>query len=197
MPMGPGRPSSLRRGAGVALATLALHVGAAALLSGSGGTPGRQAAAVAPQPLWVRLLPAAQPQPAQPPALAAQATWRARGSTEAPAAPSTRGDGAPPDPQFARFLPDSALQRGALPVSQPDLDAIEGLQFSGLPIRLRLFIDESGRVVRIDTLRGSADDAEAIERLKRMFAATAFVPGRLAGRDVASYQDLDFRAEAI
>ena len=181
----------------VAMGTVAVHVAAATLL-GSGGTGGG-AAGPAPRhpPLQVRLL---APEPV------AQADDPATATLPAPAfGPAlpiphvTAGDGEPAasDPQFARFLPDAALDRGAVPRSQPDVDTMQGVRMSGLPIRMRLFIDETGRVVRVDTLRAGDDDADAVERLKTMLSDTAFVPGQLGGRDVPSYQDLEFRLDEV
>jgi hypothetical protein len=76
------------------------------------------------------------------------------------------------------------------PRSAPDTTMIEHLPWSGLPMRLRLFVDAQGIVVDVTVLH-SVDDPEVVERVRRMFLATAFVPARLNGVDVASYKDIE------
>lgn len=95
----------------------------------------------------------------------------------------------PPAPIF--YGPQQ-VDKGALPYSAPDSDMLAGLPASGLPIRLRLYIDANGVVVGVEKLQALADDQEAFERIEQMLRGTAFMPARLAGADVNSYQDLEF-----
>jgi hypothetical protein len=88
------------------------------------------------------------------------------------------------------FEPSSALERSAVPRSAPDTAVLEGLPFSGLPIRLRVFVDRSGTVVDVRVLE-TAEAGEATDSVRRMFLATAFIPGRLHGQDVGSWQDVE------
>lgn len=67
---------------------------------------------------------------------------------------------------------------------------LEGLHFSGLPMRLRLYVDGTGKVVDVVVLQATDDD-EVLDRVRRMFLSTAFIAGRLRGEDVASYKDLE------
>jgi len=81
------------------------------------------------------------------------------------------------------------LDRPALPRSTVDSDMLEGLELSGLPIRVRVYIDERGHVVDAKVLM-SSEDARTLDAVKKMFFATSYIAARHDGRDVASYQDV-------
>jgi len=88
------------------------------------------------------------------------------------------------------FKSPRELERAALPRSAPDISMLAGLPWSGLPTRLRLFVDAAGTVVDVAVLQTSEDE-EVVERVRRMFLSTAFVAGRAEGMDVASYKDVE------
>ena len=94
------------------------------------------------------------------------------------------------------FLPASALDRRPLPVSEPDAGMLDGAASTGLPIKLRLFIDKEGRVLRIDVLAAETGDIQFVERLKQMFFATRYIPGRLNELDVGAFTDIQLNANA-
>lgn len=133
-------------------------------------------------PMHVQLLPppatsSRTPAPAAPPATAPAVTLAA----------------APPD----TFIASTQLDQPVLPKSEPDLRQLEGLSFTGYPIRLRLFIDTQGRVVDVAVLQVSSGDEEAVEHMKTMFLATAYVPGLLRGRAVPSRLDIELSLGVI
>lgn len=97
----------------------------------------------------------------------------------------------PADPWHA-FLPSRALDVSPLPRSSPDLSVLTGVSSSGLPLRLRLFVDDHGHVVEVLATQVSPGDEEVAGRLREMFLETLFLPGKLHGADVASYMDLEF-----
>jgi len=74
--------------------------------------------------------------------------------------------------------------------SAPDMGLLAGLSWSGLPLRLRLFIDDQGNVVEARILQ-SAESDDVAERVRRMFLATGFTPGVEGGRPVPSYKDIE------
>lgn len=78
-----------------------------------------------------------------------------------------------------------------MPKSAPDSASLAGVASSGLPIRLRLFVDARGVVAKVEVLHANEFDAEAVARLKEVFRATGFIPGRFNGVDVASYMDIE------
>ncbi len=89
------------------------------------------------------------------------------------------------------YLPSAMMDRRPMPVSEPDIDALKGLTTSGLPVRLRIFIDRLGRVTAVKTLQAGLLDEEFAAGLQAMFLATAFIPGRLHGEDAASFLDIE------
>ncbi|MBC7514262.1 MAG: hypothetical protein H7234_07485 [Herminiimonas sp.] len=101
-----------------------------------------------------------------------------------PAAPATS---ATPN----AYLPSSAMERRPTPVSEPDVAALKVASASGLPVRLRLYIDRLGKVVDVVTLAAATSDAGFVLALIDMFRATTFLPGQRAGVDVPSYMDIE------
>jgi hypothetical protein len=95
----------------------------------------------------------------------------------------------------APHLPTAKLDIGPMPRSSPDDSRLEGSQRSGLPIRVRLFVDAHGGVSRADVLSSAPGDEETAQRVAMMFRETAFTPGRLDGRDVASFIDIEIVLE--
>lgn len=90
-----------------------------------------------------------------------------------------------------RYLAPSALDRPALPRSAPDESLLDGVTASGLPIRLRLCISETGDVVQVEPVLASESDSDVVERLEAMFRATTFVAARLGTDDVASRMEIE------
>lgn len=82
-----------------------------------------------------------------------------------------------------------------MPASAPDERHVEEAPKSGLPIRVRLFVEANGGVSSAKVLSNAPGDEEAAQRVIAMFRDTAFVPGRLGGRDVASYIDIEIVLE--
>lgn len=94
--------------------------------------------------------------------------------------------------QPSQYYGPQDVDKEALPYSAPDPDFLAGVAVSGVPIRVRLYIDASGMVTAIEKLQTLADDLQALERIEAMLRRTSFMPARLAGADVNSYQDLEF-----
>jgi hypothetical protein len=67
---------------------------------------------------------------------------------------------------------------------------LEGLQWSGVPMRLRIFVDAAGTVVDVIVLQ-SADADDVVQSVRRMFLATGFIAARVNGLDVPSYKDVE------
>lgn len=80
-----------------------------------------------------------------------------------------------------------------MPVSAPNEAELQGTPSSGLPLRLRLYISEQGEVLRVRSDDVQDIDQELVERARRMFLATRFLPGRIDTRDVASVLDVQLR----
>jgi hypothetical protein len=92
-------------------------------------------------------------------------------------------------------LPTSALDVPPMPRSAPDEQYVEHVHRSGLPMQIRVFIDASGSVTETRLLGAAPGDEEAIEQVMAMFRETSFSPGRLHGREVASFIDIELVLE--
>ena len=75
-------------------------------------------------------------------------------------------------------------------MTAPDLEQLHGLTFSGLPIRLRLVIDDLGQVRDVIVL-SSSEAPEVTEAVSRVLSQTAFVPARRDAVDVATEMDIE------
>ena len=182
------RPSGLLLGAPVLL----LHLLALQLVSHPMPPLPEQPRPAGPhtasRPLQIRLA-AAPPQPSERPA---------DRPAETPAAatpPSTRPE-APPPRHAAPETAVAGLDLPPRPVSAPDttlLEALAAQPLSGLPLRLALDIDASGRLVGLEVLQIEPIDTVALPALQRMFEATRFLPARRDGRDVAARLEIELQ----
>jgi len=137
--------------------------------------------------------PAARDKPPAAPAASAD-----RPAASMPAAAASAAALAPPMPERIAppliappaFHAPAELEHAARPRSAPDIASLAGLPWSGLPMRLRLFIDAAGTVVDVTVLQAH-EEGEVVERVRAMFLATGFVAGRRSGEDVASYKDVE------
>lgn len=205
-----GWRGSARRAAALAGLALACTLAHAWLLFG-GALRSPQAGVLDDSPvLSVRVLPAqlrapaaavieaswAPPQPVRvvAPAKEAQVAAARPEPAVASLAPRAGSQAAIAESQFAptsSHLPRHLLDIPPLPRSAPDESLIVGVPHSGLPMRLRLFIEADGRVSSVEVLDAQPLDVIALERLAEMFSRTAFVPGRREDRDVASFIDVE------
>ncbi|GIX52748.1 hypothetical protein ACU6VJ_05870 [Sphaerotilus sulfidivorans] len=182
------RPSGLLLGAPVLL----LHLLALQLAPHPMPPPPEQPRPAGPhtasRPLQIRLA-ATPPQPSERPADRPAETP----ATATP--PSTRPEASPP----RHAAPETAvagLDLPPRPVSAPDttlLEALAAQPLSGLPLRLALDIDASGRLVGLEVLQIEPIDTVALPALQRMFEATRFLPARRDGRDVAARLEIELQ----
>ncbi|WP_326940523.1 hypothetical protein [Actimicrobium sp. GrIS 1.19] len=97
-----------------------------------------------------------------------------------------------PEPETGEvFFSASSMERGPSPVSEPDQSLMTERSVTGLPVRLRLYIDRFGVVVDVTAIQTSEQDQAFVDNLIGMFKATAFLPGRRDGMDMPSYLDLE------
>lgn len=163
----------------------------AVLVTAALSPPAVHPAGIAAQPLTVQLLPDAR-------RFDGAVSSLVIAGLPAPLAPSpdTLLVSEPPPASAApaalnAYLPSSAMERRPTPVSEPDIDGLKTGSATGLPVRLRLYIDQLGKVVDVVTLAAAAADAGFVLALSNMFRATAFLPGQHAGGDVPSYMDIE------
>ena len=190
--------------AGVTAAVCVAHAALLVALARPASAPVvAQARAVSAR--WIVLAaPRQEAGPAAPeaPAPAARALAASRDATRAHAAEAASDAPAPmrpatPDTPPAESAAAIGVYRAATaldvpvrPRSAPDITQLAGLSWSGVPLRLRLFIDAEGTVVDACILQ-SAESGDVDERVRRMFLATGFTAGIQGGRAVPSYKDIE------
>jgi hypothetical protein len=117
-----------------------------------------------------------------------------RSAAVAPPHPATAGSASAP-PALPRYLPTEALDVKPMPRSAPDERHVDSVPRSGLPIRVRVFVEAEGSVSAVNVLSHAPGDEDAAHSMAEMFRETAFIPGRLTGRDVASFIDIELVLE--
>jgi len=152
---------------------------------------------------WIALVPMQGAGPAAPRAATSPATMAA--NRPEPQSSAVAGDaiagartaapiqGAPPDDRTAGigiYRAASMLDAPVRARSAPDIATLAGLPWSGLPMRVRLFIDTEGTVVDARILQ-SSESEDVAERVRRMFLATGFTAGVEGGHPVPSYKDIE------
>jgi hypothetical protein len=93
-------------------------------------------------------------------------------------------------PATSIYRPPEQLDVPPRPRSAPDISVLNGLAWSGTPIRLRLFIDGQGQVVDAQVLQSGEAD-EVIALVRQMFLATGFTAAIANGQPVPSYKDIE------
>jgi hypothetical protein len=99
-------------------------------------------------------------------------------------------------PEVARHLAGWELDMAPVPRSTPDESRLEGISATGLPVRLRVFVELDGAVSKVQVLQAAQADADFATALQQALLATAYVPGRRAGVDVAAYIDIEVAPES-
>jgi outer membrane biosynthesis protein TonB len=117
------------------------------------------------------------PEPAKPPAPAAVPG----GSTNVAAIPAT-------------FFDPAQLTEKPRPLGEPRLDLLQPMLGRAGMAKLILYIDETGRVDRVEVESASLSP-DAVERAKVIFAALRFSPGRFDGAPVKSRVRITVGAE--
>ncbi|MEC5216654.1 hypothetical protein RCH09_001607 [Actimicrobium sp. GrIS 1.19] len=168
--------------AGWAIVSLSTH----AMLLGVGQDRPADSAATGAAPIRVRLIaaaPSSAPPRATRPGVNGNAAVTAGSSLQAASAA----------PQSPLFFAPAMVDKIALPISEPDAGMLAHLRASGLPLRLRIFIDAGGAVVAVEALSVHPDDAQAFDGIAQMLRDTGFTPAMWRGRAVGSFRDVEFQ----
>ena len=175
---GSAAPSPLTKGFGAHLVLLDAARVAALSVSGvpDAGVPDTGVAAAPPA-----FAKASAPTASAPPPVDARASGVAAGAAS-PATAAAAGIGI--------YRPPSALDAPVRPRSAPDISILAGTPWSGLPLRVRLFIDAKGTVVDVQ-MPQSAEQEELLQRVRQMFLATGFTAGTENGTPVPCYKDIE------
>lgn len=84
------------------------------------------------------------------------------------------------------------VERNALPLSNIDRSMLAQHLYSGLPIKLRLYINATGHIVKIERIALLEQDALFADALEKLLFDLAFLPAKRDGLDVNSYLDIAF-----
>ena len=68
---------------------------------------------------------------------------------------------------------------------------VSDIERTGLPIKLRIYINVSGRIDKIERLSNSEQDEEFLTRIEFLLKETAFLPAKKNGANVDFVQDIE------
>jgi hypothetical protein len=90
----------------------------------------------------------------------------------------------------SKYYAATEVNRKALPQMNIDESMLSIKNYSGLPIKLRLYVNAYGRLVKIDRIGVLEQDIAYVAQLESLLYDVAFLPAKREGFDVDSYQDL-------
>lgn len=93
---------------------------------------------------------------------------------------------------LADYLSEQDVEIKALPVSNIDHSKLTDVFISGLPIKMRLYINSEGRVMKVEKLAVLEQDHELQVALEKILPEMTFIPAKKNGLAVNSYQDIAF-----
>ena len=96
------------------------------------------------------------------------------------------------DENEQRFYSTLDLERKALPISNINSEMLGDVTITGIPIKLRLYIDSLGKVSKVEELVVLEQDRPFANRLTELLLNTTFLAAKKNGLDVNSYQDIEF-----
>ena len=84
------------------------------------------------------------------------------------------------------------MDRPPFPVSAPTPRVyLEKAEMPATLVRLRLYIDEKGRVVNVTISTENEISKTASQQIREMFFATSFVPGHINNTDLPCFMDIE------
>ena len=95
------------------------------------------------------------------------------------------------------YYSNTEVDRKALPQMNIDQSMLANEVSSGLPIKLRIYINAFGRVVKVEPIALLDQDALFAENLAKLLFEVRFLPAKREGLDVDSYQDLQLSFNPI
>lgn len=90
------------------------------------------------------------------------------------------------------FYSIKEIDRKALPQTSVNQEVLNPIPYSGLPIQLRLFVNATGHLVKIERIGVLAQDDFFVSELEQLLYQIPFLPARRHEMDVNSYQDAQF-----
>jgi hypothetical protein len=97
---------------------------------------------------------------------------------------------------ISQYYATKDTDRKALPVGNIDTAMLQGEVIDNFPLQFRIYIDEKGKVKRIEQLAVLEQDRALANKLERLLYELSFIPAKKSGIDVSSYQDVEFSFQA-
>ena len=91
---------------------------------------------------------------------------------------------------LTNYYANAEVDRKALSQMNIDQSMLPTVGSSGLPIKLRIYINAYGRVVKVEPIAVLDQDITFVEKLAELLYEIRFLPAKREGLDVDSYQDL-------
>lgn len=89
------------------------------------------------------------------------------------------------------------VERKALPISNINKDMLGDVLISGMSIKLRLYINQFGQVVKIEDIAVLEQDRPFRDRLAALLMNMTFMAARKDSAEVNSFQDIEFSFQPL
>lgn len=99
--------------------------------------------------------------------------------------------------QLDNYYSNLDIERKALPISNIDQSMLGDTFISGLPIKLRIYINAFGNVTKVEKLAVMEQDQELAKKLESLLFNTKFLAAKKNGLDVSSYQDIELSMRSM
>ena len=96
-----------------------------------------------------------------------------------------------PDLSRVKYYSINEVDIKALPVSNIDISMVSDIERSGLPIKLRIYINVFGKIDKIERLSNALQDEEFLNRIEFLLKETAFLPAKKNGVNVDFVQEIE------
>ena len=106
-------------------------------------------------------------------------------------APNSVESSTEPDLSRIKYYSINEVDIKALPVSNIDISMVSDIERSGLPIKLRIYINVFGKIDNIERLSNAPQDEEFLNRIEFLLKETAFLPAKKNGVNVDFVQDIE------
>ena len=106
-------------------------------------------------------------------------------------APNSVESSTEPDLSRIKYYSINEVDIKALPVSNIDISMVSDIERSGLPIKLRIYINVFGKIDNIERLSNALQDEEFLNRIEFLLKETAFLPAKKDGVNVDFVQDIE------
>lgn len=91
-----------------------------------------------------------------------------------------------------QYYSSKYIDRKALPLGNVDVSQLQGEIINTFPMQFRVYIDDKGKVKRIEQLAVLEQDKAMADKLAQLLYDVTFIPAKKNGVEVNSFQDIEF-----